>query len=93
MTAFPKPQRWASKKYIDWIKEQPCVVCGAPAEPHHIKGVGQMSGGKLKAADWAVMPLCHVHHDAMQHTPELWPEQWEYIARTLGKAITDGFFK
>ena len=58
-----------------------------------MKGVGNMSGGGLKAPDWAVSPLCHSCHDEMHHTPALWMEQWEMIARTLGKAIEEGVFK
>ena len=89
--AQPKEKRWQSKRYIDWIKKQTCAVCGAPAEPHHIKGIGHMSGTALKAPDWAVSPLCHPCHDSMHHRPS--SEQWEIIARTLGKAIQEGVLK
>ncbi len=93
MPAIPKPARWRSKKYIEWIKTQPCFLCQAPAEPHHIKGIGDMSGGGLKAPDWAVMPLCHPCHDRMQRNPGMWPDQWEMIVVTLGRAIEDGVLK
>ena len=94
MTAFPKPTRWQSKKYQAWIKKQPCILCGHfEAEPHHMKGVGNMSGGKLKAPDWAIMPLCHRCHSKMHHEPDLWPHQWELALRTVGQAIEEGFFK
>lgn len=91
--SLQKPTRWRVKKYTDWVKTQPCIKCGRPAEPHHMKGVGNMSGGGLKAPDWATMPLCHPCHDEMQRTPEMWPDQWEYALRTVGEAITSGFFK
>ena len=86
--------RWRSRKYLDWVKTLPCVMCGAPADdPHHIKGVGGMSGAGLTAPDWAVMPVCRQHHDEIHATPELWPNQWEWIARTLGKALEEGVIK
>jgi hypothetical protein len=49
-----------------------------------------MSGIGMKAPDWATMPLCAKHHNELHATPELWPEQWEMVVRTLGKAIDDG---
>jgi len=88
-----KQERWRSKRYLGYVKTLPCVICGKEAEPHHIKGVGNMSGGGLKAPDWAVMPYCHEHHAECHADPDLWNDQWEYIARTLGQAITDGYFR
>lgn len=90
MNPCPKPTRWKSVKYINWIKQQSCIQCGSPAEPHHLKGIGGMSGGSLKAPDWAVSPLCHPCHDEMHRKPELWPQQWGWIAKTLGQAIEEG---
>jgi hypothetical protein len=36
-----KPSK-AEREHLAWIKEQPCVVCGAPpiSEAHHIKQSG-----------------------------------------------------
>ncbi len=82
--------RWRSKKYLDWIRQQPCWYCGRPARPHHIKGVGHMSGVGLKAPDFTAMPLCDPCHEVMQREPTLWPDQWEIIVRTLGRAIDEG---
>jgi len=91
---LPKPKRWKSKKYEDWVKTQVCIVCGNPAEPHHIKGVGNMSGGGLKSPSWACMPLCHEHHMEMHSMDTLMLlSQWEFIARTLGAAIDEGILR
>jgi hypothetical protein len=46
-----------------------------------------------KAPDWAVMPVCRRHHDELHRDPNLWPDQWEYIARTLGRALDEGVLK
>lgn len=86
----PDP-RWRNRRYLQWVKTLPCVMCGQPADdPHHIKGVGHLSGAGITAPDWAVMPVCRFHHDEIHATPELWPLQWEWITRTLGAAIEQG---
>ena len=90
---FPKQIAWRSKKYLDWIKTQPCLKCGREAEPHHLKGIGHMSGASQKAPDWTSIPLCHEHHMEMHSDTSLWDEQWEMIARTLGQAINEKILK
>ena len=92
MISCQKKERWRSNKYKDWVKSQACYYCRrTPVDPHHLIGIGHMSGGGLTAPDWTAMPLCRECHNKMHNTPLLWPEQWEIIARTLGKAIEDGF--
>lgn len=86
-----KQKPFRSRKYLDWVKQQPCVMCGAPADdPHHIIGVGHMSGMGRTAPDSMALPVCRIHHDEIHRTPELWPQQWEWAARTLDKALMDG---
>lgn len=85
----PDP-RWRSKDYLKWVRSQPCVMCNRQADDaHHIKGIGHLSGAGIKAPDQFVMPLCREDHDKIHNSPELWPKQWEWIARTLAKAIDD----
>jgi hypothetical protein len=92
MTAKRKAYR--NRKYLDWVKQQPCAVCGAPADdPHHLIGVGGMGGMGMKAPDSMVMPMCRQHHNQIHATPEQWPEQWQWIARTLDKALQEGVIK
>jgi len=79
------------KGYLDWVREQPCMICGsAPSEPHHIKGVGHFSGTGMKAPDYLAMPLCRQHHMMMHRTPGIWVTQWEYVVRTLAAALQAG---
>jgi len=87
-----KPCRWQSKKYIEWVRTLPCSICGQPAEVHHIKGTGHMSGAGLKSPDWATMPLCHSHHAEMHRSPDMWESQFALIVATLGEAINSGHF-
>lgn len=77
------------------MSDQPCSVCGNPSpnDPHHLIGVGGMSGMGLKAPDTMLMPLCHADHMALHAKPSMWPAQWEWIARTMGKAIEEGVFE
>lgn len=76
-----------NKKYLDWVRRQPCACCGAPGDDaHHIIGIGGMSGMGMKAPDWATMPMCRIHHTMIHNTPEMWPEQWSWIKATLNRA-------
>lgn len=87
---FPKLTRWRSDKYKKWVKAQNCVLCDAPADdPHHIKGVGNLSGAGLTAPDWALIPVCRVCHGLFHSEPDLWDSQWEFALRTIGKYIEE----
>ena len=85
-----KHKTWRSKKYLAWVKTQPCVITGEPAhDPHH--GIGLKLGGMgTKAPDWATMPVTRISHTEIHNTPEMWNQQWEWIHKTLKKAIKDG---
>lgn len=93
MSAFQKDKPWRSEKYLKWIRTQPCILCGAEAEPHHIRGVGLVGGMAQKADDIATIPLCRKHHDAMHRTGENWGQQWELALRTVINAVRDGAIK
>ena len=85
---------YRNPKYLSWVRSQPCCMCGSMYEvqAHHIKGTGNMSGCSLRANDQYTMSLCVDCHCKMHSKPELWPDQWEFISRTLGKAVEQGFF-
>lgn len=86
--------RWRSDKYKAWVKSQACVLCGAPADdPHHIKGVGYLSGAGLTAPDYCLIPVCRPCHRRFHAEPELWESQWEHALRTIGKAIEQGVLR
>lgn len=76
MIMFPKENAWRSNSYIKWLKLQPSIISGLPADdPHHIKGHG--FGGSVKAPDWAVLPLTRDEHTEL-HGPqgiEAWEER------------------
>ncbi|MGF9193085.1 DUF968 domain-containing protein, partial [Klebsiella pneumoniae] len=67
--ARPKRSRWLSADFISWVKKQPCMCCGQPADDaHHLIGWGQ-GGVGTKAHDIFTIPLCRKHHRALHHDP------------------------
>lgn len=80
-----------SKKYLVWVKQLPCAICGAPADDaHHIIGIGNMGGTGTKAPDNMSFPLCRWCHGVYHRDSSLWPKQWEYICRTIDLALSEG---
>lgn len=74
--ARPKRIRYINEKYTRWVKAQPCVCCGKPADdPHHIIGHGQ-GGMGTKAHDLFVIPLCRAHHDELHRDPKAFEEKY-----------------
>jgi hypothetical protein len=49
-------------RYLAWIAERGCLVCGMPATCHHVRICGSSRD------DARVLPLCPVHH-LIQHGP------------------------
>ena len=47
------------KKYLGAVASLGCMVCGGPAEIHHIR---QFAGMSQRASNWLVVPLCPGHH-------------------------------
>lgn len=67
--ARPKRIRWESPNFIAWVKTQPCMCCGQPADDaHHLIGWGQ-GGVGTKAHDIFTLPLCRKHHRQLHHDP------------------------
>lgn len=95
MIFYLKQPRYRNQAYLDWVKGLPSAFSRIePAgDAHHIIGVGGLSGMGLTAPDWAAMPLTRDEHNLMHRDLAMWPEQWEYIARTLGRAIEEGKLK
>lgn len=58
---FFKEKTFRSKKYLDFIKRQPCFICGnTPVDSHHETMSGKGTG--LKGPDNQTLPLCYHHH-------------------------------
>jgi hypothetical protein len=54
--------------YLAYIRTLPCLICGQPAEPAHIRtgsladGKSYTGGGERSSDRWA-LPLCRRHHE------------------------------
>ncbi|MEM8385027.1 DUF968 domain-containing protein [Morganella morganii] len=93
---IPKYQRWVCPTYLQWVKKQPCCVCGQQADdPHHIIGHGA-GGMGTKAHDYEVIPLCRIHHDELHRDPTAWEAKYdsqnEFMAKCLRRAFGLGVF-
>jgi len=92
--SLQKIQRFSSIKYLNWVKQQPCVVCGDVGRsddqivPHHVKGIGNFSGAGLKAGDHVAMPMHAICH-AEWHTHPDYMAQWAWLARTASRALVE----
>lgn len=91
----PKLKRWESTKYLQWVKSQPCCVCGATADDaHHIIGYGQ-GGTGTKAHDLFTIPLCRVHHSELHKDPKGWEQEngrqlvllFKFLDRSIGLGV------
>lgn len=90
----PKESRLVLPKYIQWVKTQPCIACGKPADDaHHLIGHGQ-GGMGTKAHDIHVIPLCRADHRELHADPKKWEEkhgsQLELVIRIQKKAAAIG---
>lgn len=59
-----KPQIHRDAKYLQFVREQECLICHiSPCDPHHVNQKGISSGGmSLKISDYRTIPLCRLHH-------------------------------
>ena len=55
MDPHPKPKTPKDPVYLDRIRHERCLVCGRPAEPHHMRGIE-------RGNDYCAVPLCRVCH-------------------------------
>tara|TARA_R100001244_G_scaffold106318_1_gene78881 strand:+ start:4005 stop:4298 length:294 start_codon:yes stop_codon:yes gene_type:complete len=81
-----------NRKYLDWVRERPCIVTGSsPCDPAHIR-FGGGGGMGLKPDDNRVLPLVHQLHQEQHQIGEVrfWLEQAnehpEFLMESLLKA-------
>jgi hypothetical protein len=55
-----KPYR--SKKYLAFVRSHGCIVCGKPAEAHHVRRSYWGAGTAIKPHDYVTIPLCRDCH-------------------------------
>lgn len=68
---MPKNRAHRDRKYLDSLRGEPCLLCGAtPSDPAHIR-YGSGAGVGMKPADWYAVPLCHAHHSEQHRIGEV----------------------
>ena len=62
MIVYPcfKDKTYRSEEYMDFIRSQPCLICGKPSVCHHEPLNGR--GTSSKGPDNESLPLCDKHH-------------------------------
>ena len=55
-----KPYRNAA--YLRFVRSHGCLVCGQPAEAHHVRRSYWGAGLSQKPHDYVAIPLCRGHH-------------------------------
>jgi hypothetical protein len=61
-------KRHRSKQHLQFVAQQPCLVCGrTPSHAHHIR-YAQPKGLALKVSDEFTVPLCAIHHSENHST-------------------------
>lgn len=88
--AIPKLQRFEWRKWLQFVKSQPCVCCGQQADdPHHIIGYGGKMGSKQH--DLFVIPLCRIHHNELHRNvgkfEQDYGSQLELLVKFLDRAL------
>lgn len=64
-----KVKPWRSRKYLTWVADLNCCVCGMPADdPHHEQREGH-GGMGTTPGDERALPMCRRCHDIRQHGP------------------------
>jgi len=86
MTHFqpcPRPKTNRDKKYLAWLRQQPCVGCNQPKTPDFDIVYTHKGGGMaLKGPDSEALPLCTYCHESEHRAPET---AWEAIKFMTGK--------
>ena len=78
MVMFPKPKRFESENYLDFIRSLPCAVHGdkcrkytkGRCDPHHLRTV------KAGGDDTDAIPLCRLLHTEVHWSREKFEEKY-----------------
>ena len=63
-------KRWKSKKYLQWVASQQCLLCMYhECQAHHIT-IAEKRGISQKVIDCWTIPLWYAHHSQLHHTGE-----------------------
>lgn len=92
MVSFWKVKPARSKKYMEWIKTQPCCLTGFRAteylgvDPHHEEQEGN-SGTSTKACDSRCVPIRHDLHQRMENPGHSRASVWSEYGKSPEEEI------
>lgn len=71
---FPKPKTFRNRKYLEFIRKQPCILTGrdfteTDVVAHHIR-LGAGAGVGQKPSDYRTIPLTAEKHVELHNTGE-----------------------
>ena len=87
---IPKPETYRNKKYLAWMRGQPCEVCGALGEPHHVRRTGWGSGVGKKGHDLCVISLCRKCHSLEHAQPFIQDVEYKIINNLMKYIMRTG---
>lgn len=59
--------RYRSEEYRQHVREHGCLICGYPANAHHMRVI-EKGGMGLKVGDNNCVPLCHDCHHGLHRS-------------------------
>ena len=83
----PKPMR--SKAYLQWVASHGCLVCGGPAQAHHLR-IGPRTMGK-RQCDTRTVPLCPGHHKVLHESYGKEEDFWADFPALKAAALYEGW--
>lgn len=82
-----------SRKYLEWVSEQPCIYCGHDSQAHHLRINVLGAGMGKKAPDYFTLPVCYTCH-ADCHNGKIDKEtQMRWCLQTIGRAFECGIIE
>lgn len=86
---FQKIKPFRNKKYLAWLREQPCCGCfnDSGCDAHHVTGLN--SGMGTKNSDMTCISLCRECHTLL-HSGNKQVDEYYHLARIIQKASDTG---
>lgn len=91
-----RPKTPRAPEYLQWLREQPCHICGTR---YVVEAAHTGSGGMgLKPSDWDAIPLCEECHRTRPnsyHTlgARAWREFWDVDLAEVRERLWVRFFR
>ncbi|GFO81704.1 MAG: hypothetical protein A49_13310 [Methyloceanibacter sp.] len=81
-----EPRRIRNKAHLQFVAQQPCLICGRrPSHAHHVRHA-QSRGLALKVSDEFTVPLCAIHHGDLHRVGKEETWWWERGVEPLAVA-------